>query len=93
MFRLILDTPLDEGVERGRAEAGPVDRSARAGVRPASDELLSAVDVVGGAGQCRVDHQVDGERGDVFGPDDPSDRQCRDQLGAAVLELIAKQGR
>ena len=39
---------------------------ARAGVVSASDELLTTVDVGGGAGQRRVDHQVDGKRGDIF---------------------------
>jgi hypothetical protein len=39
------------------------------------EELLAAIDVVGGAGERRVRHDVDGKRGDVLGSYDPADRQ------------------
>ncbi len=47
----------------------------------AVEQLLAAVDVEGGAGEGRVRHEVDGERGDVRGPDDAADRQPLAQLG------------
>ncbi len=59
--------------------------------KSSEDELLAAVDVVGRAGERRVGHHVDGERGDVGGADDAADRQCRPQLIAAFLESIAEQ--
>jgi AcrR family transcriptional regulator len=42
---------------------------------PSGDELLPAVDVVGRAGERRVAHDVDGQRGDVGGTDDPAGRE------------------
>src|SRR5262249_50262882 len=62
-------------------------------MQPAScrDELLSAVDVVGGSGERRVDHDVDGERSDIGRADDPADRERRPKLVAALLELVSEQ--
>ena len=48
-------------------------------------EPLAAVDVVGRAGQRRVDHEVHRERGDVLRPDDAPDRDRRGDLVAARL--------
>ena len=56
------------------------------------DELLAAVDVVGGPGERRVAHDVDGERGDVIWPDDSSDGECRAQLVTPLFEVTAEQG-
>src|SRR5215469_10266040 len=50
-----------------------------------SDELLSAVDVVGGPGDRRVGHEVNSERSDIDRGNDAADRQCGPQLLAAVL--------
>ncbi len=55
------------------------------------NELLAAVDVVGRAGERRVGHDVDGERGDVGGTDDAADRERRPQLVPALLEPVAEQ--
>ncbi len=52
---------------------------------------MAAVDVVGRAGDGRVDHEVNGERGDVRRSHHPPDRQLRSQLGAARLETVAEQ--
>jgi hypothetical protein len=60
-------------------------------VGSSGDELLAAVDVVGGAGERGVGHDVDGERGDVGGADDAADRKCCPQLVAPLLELVAEQ--
>jgi len=38
------------------------------------DELLSAVDVVGGSGEGGVGHDVNGECGDIARLNDPTDR-------------------
>ena len=38
-------------------------------------QLLAAVDVVRGSGDCRVRHEVDGDRGDVGRADHAPDRQ------------------
>jgi len=61
------------------------------GVCSSGDELLPAVDVVRRAGECRVAHDVDSERGDVGGADDAADRKRRAQLIAALLESISQQ--
>src|SRR4051812_8874454 len=54
-------------------------------------ELLAAVDVVGRAGERAVGHQVQGQRGDVAGPDHAPDGQGRAQLFPAVVELVPEQ--
>ena len=53
--------------------------------------MLPTVDVVRRASERRVAHNVDGERGDVSGPDDAADRERRPQLIAALLESISEQ--
>jgi hypothetical protein len=50
----------------------------------AGRQLLTAVDVVGGAGEGRVRHDVHRQRGDVLGADHPADRQRRAQLVTAL---------
>jgi Major Facilitator Superfamily len=55
------------------------------------DELLAAVDVVRRAGERRVGHDVNSQRGHVGGADDAADRESRTQLVPAVLELISEQ--
>jgi hypothetical protein len=64
-------------------------------VRSASslDELLSAVDVEGRAGDRRVCHEVDGQCGYVGRTDDPSDRQVGTELLAARVQLVAEERR
>src|SRR5215472_4265099 len=57
------------------------------------DELLAAVDVVGGAGNRRVRHEVNGQCGDVLRADDASDRQRRAELLAARVQLVAEERR
>ena len=57
----------------------------------AGDQLLPAVDVVGRAREGGVDHDMDGERGDVGRSDDAPDGKRGAQLIAAVFELIAEQ--
>ena len=52
-----LPSPDNDCIKMPRPKAPP----------PLGDELLPAVDVVGRAGEGRVDHDVDGERGDVGG--------------------------
>jgi len=54
-------------------------------------KLLPAVDVVGRASERRVDHNVDGERGDIGWSDHAPDGKGRSELIAAVLELIAEE--
>ena len=44
-----------------------------------------------GAGQRRVGDDVDGERGDVGGPDDAADRERGPQFVAAFLQLVPEQ--
>ena len=61
------------------------------GVCSSGDELLPAVDVVRRAGECRVAHNVDSERGDVGGADDAADRERRPQLIPALLEPVSEQ--
>ena len=51
------------------------------------DELLAAVDGVGGSGQGGVGHDVDGERSDVSGFDDTSDWERRAQLVTPLFEI------
>jgi hypothetical protein len=55
------------------------------------DELLAAVDVVGGAGQGRVDHDVDCEGSHVGRPDHAADRERGAELSPAHLEVVAEQ--
>ena len=57
------------------------------------DELLAAVDVVRCACERRVDHEVDGERGDVGRADHAPDRQRRAELFAARVQLVAEDRR
>jgi hypothetical protein len=52
-----------------------------------TDDLRAAVDVVGGAGDSRVGHEVHGGRGDVGRPDHAPDRQRAAERG----ELVAGQ--
>ena len=54
------------------------------------DELLTAVDVEGGAGDGGVRHEMDGERGDVGRGDDAAYRQVRPELHASRFEPIAE---
>src|SRR5262249_38539837 len=55
----------------------------------AGEELLAAVHVVGRAGESRVGHEVDGERGDVARFDDAPDGERGAELVAAVVEFVA----
>jgi hypothetical protein len=55
------------------------------------DDLLAAVDVVRGAGQGGVGHQVHGDGGDVPRPDDAPDRERGAELLASRVELVAEQ--
>jgi hypothetical protein len=52
---------------------------------------MPTVDVVRRAGERRVGHDVDGERGDVGGTDDAADRERRPQLIPALVESISEQ--
>src|SRR6185295_16754184 len=58
-----------------------------------SDELLSAVDVIGCAREGGVGHDVYGERGHVRRSDHASDGKCVPKLIATIFELIAQQFR
>jgi hypothetical protein len=49
-------------------------------------ELLTAIYVVRGSSERRVDHQVYGERGNVGGADHPPDGKLRAQLGSTLVE-------
>jgi len=57
------------------------------------DQLLAAIDVVGRAREGGVRHEVDGECGDVGGPDNAADRQRRAELVTAFIESVAEQRR
>src|SRR5215471_8487598 len=57
------------------------------------DELLSTVNVVGGASEGGVDHNVYGERGYVRWSDRASDEEHAAKLVATFFELIAQQFR
>src|SRR5919199_3728530 len=57
----------------------------------ARDELLAAVDVVGGAGERGVDHDVHGECGNVPGTDDAPDGQRVAELLAALFKVVAQR--
>src|SRR5215813_3212091 len=59
----------------------------------AGDELLSAVDIIGRAGEGRVDHDVHGKCGDVGRFDDAPDGKRRTQLLASGIEAIAEKRR
>src|SRR4051794_23274419 len=56
-------------------------------------ELLAAVDVVGRAGQGRVDHDVHRQRGDILGADDAADRDGLPEVLTTGLEVVAEQRR
>ena len=58
-----------------------------------SDELLTAVYIECCAGERSVDHEVDGERGDVTRPDHASDGQRGTELFAPRVQLIAEERR
>src|SRR6266516_7618651 len=60
--------------------------------RSSRDELLPAVDVVGRTRQCRVAHDVNGQRGDVSRPDDAPVGQRRAELVASLVEVVAEEG-
>jgi hypothetical protein len=49
--------------------------------------LLTAVDVEGRPGNCRVDHEVDGQC------DDASDRQSRAEVLPALVQFVAEDCR
>src|SRR5882724_9886589 len=57
------------------------------------DELLAAVDVVCRAGEGGVGHEVNGERRDVGGSDDPPDGERRAQLLAPGVESLGGEVR
>src|SRR5262249_55438832 len=57
------------------------------------DKLLTAVDVVGSAGESRVRHEVDGERRYIGSIDDSADRQRRAKLVPSLSESVAEQRR
>jgi len=59
-------------------------------VRSSRNELLAAVDVVRRARECCVAHDVNGERGDVSRPDDAPVGQCRAELSAPLVEVVAE---
>src|ERR1700727_1121725 len=60
----------------------------------ARKQLLAAVDVVGRAGDGRIRHEVNRERGDVGGTADRAGRERGAEFCAACVELIAeKRGR
>ena len=54
------------------------------------DELLAAVDVVRRARECRVAHDVNGQRGDVSRSDDAPDGQRRAELVAPLVQVVAE---
>jgi hypothetical protein len=54
------------------------------------DELLAAVDVVCRARQCRVAHDVNGQRGDVSRPDDALDGERGAQFLPPLVQVIAE---
>ena len=67
--------------------------TARPSAAPSSEQLLASVDVVRGAGERGVGHQVDGQRGDVVRADDAADRQRGAQLFAAGIEAGRRAAR
>jgi hypothetical protein len=54
------------------------------------DELLTAVDVEGGAGDGGVRHEMDGEGGDVGRGDDAAYRQVGPELHESRLESVSE---
>ena len=61
-------------------------------IRPAvRDELLAAVDVVGGDGEGCVGHDVQCQGGDIRRADHPADRQRLPQLFPACFELVSDE--
>src|SRR5262249_21331571 len=67
----------------------PCPRSSRGG-RPlvSGDEPLTSVDVIGRAGDGGVDHEVNGEGGEVGWLDHPPDRQGCAQLLTPGLDVL-----
>jgi hypothetical protein len=55
------------------------------------NELLAAVDVKCCARDRAVTHHLDGQRGDVSGPNYASDWQRLTQLPASSIDLIAQE--
>src|ERR1700733_9283726 len=55
-------------------------------------ELLTTVEVIRRSGHRRVRHQVNGQGGDVRWADHAADRECRAELLASRIQLIAEQG-
>jgi len=55
--------------------------------------MLAAADVIRPAGEGRVGHDVDGQRGDVGGLDHAADRERGAELIAAVFEGTAERRR
>jgi hypothetical protein len=55
------------------------------------DELLTAVDVEGCAGDRGVGHEVDRQCGNIGRADDPSDRQRGTELLAARVQLVTEK--
>src|SRR5690349_14089169 len=92
-------TPASSWQRRDRAGDGPRSIQRNPGDRiryirsatPRGYQLLAAVDVVRGAGQRGVLHEVDGQGGDVGRPDDATDRQRRAEILAAPVEVVAEQ--
>src|SRR6478672_47766 len=54
-------------------------------------ELLTTVDVEGGAGQGGIGHQVNGQSADVRGGHDPADRELGPQFAPPVFQLVSEQ--
>ena len=75
------------------AAAPVVGSHSRVGSGSSLDELLSAVDVEGRAGDRRVRHEVDGQCGYVGRTDDPSDWQDGTELLAARVQLVPEEPR
>lgn len=86
--RTILSGGGDELVELTKTNMRELGVESPAG---ASDDLLAAVDVVRGAGESGVGHEVHGERGHVGGPDHAPDGERGPELSPAGVELIAEQ--
>lgn len=67
------------------------DRTRRPWRFSVGEELLAAVDVVRGAGERAVAHDVHGESGDIGRADHPSDGKPRAQFLAPGIDLIPQQ--
>jgi hypothetical protein len=83
----------DHGEAKARGGGPVVGSHSRVGSGSSLDELLSAVDVEGRAGDRRVRHEVDGQCGYVGRTDDPSDWQVGTELLAARVQLVAEERR